>query len=202
MGFVPIFRSLMNFELFWIICGRYRSNCIQYSVVCIWNSRYPSIICWSDYSPPNWMSPLLKIYSPLGYGFTFCNFHFILLIWMSDFMLLWSYFDYYSCIIYFEIEKRIPPTLFCFFKMISISGSLAISYEFLEQFVHFYKERQLEIWYRLFLFIILKGIDTLIIFSFPIHEHGVFFHYLDLINTFQQYFVGSVCRSYIFLVYS
>ena len=38
-----------------------------------------------------------------------------------------------------------PPTLFCFFKMISISGSLAISYEFLEHFVHFCKERQLEI---------------------------------------------------------
>ena len=61
----------MNFESFLIICGKYRSNCIQYSVVCIWNYRYPSIICWKDYSPFNWMSLLLKINSPLGYGSTF-----------------------------------------------------------------------------------------------------------------------------------
>lgn len=99
------FRSLMNFELFWIICGRYRSNCIQYSVVCIWNSLgYPSIICWKDYSPQLNVTFVKNLFT-IGIWVYLCTLHFILLIWMSDFMLLWSYFDYYSCIIYFEIEK-------------------------------------------------------------------------------------------------
>ena len=95
MGFVLIFRSLMNFELFLIICGKDRSNCIQYLVVCIWNSKYPSIICWKDYSPLT-ECQFVKNQLTIRIWVYLCTLHSILLICMSVFMPLWSYLPHSS----------------------------------------------------------------------------------------------------------